>query len=234
MQEDRIKSVINGRDPEVLRTLFSFYPRPQGKIVDLTCNTRKMWKGLSTKDVTFCDINPEVKPDIVCDFTKTPFRDGEVSTIIWDPPHLPSAAASDKSLQSFVEMYGLQNSVKAENIDSIFEPFLIEAKRILKDEGLIFVKLIDFVHNSRYQWTLVSFVNAINNVDGLTATDLIIKCDPSAGTLMSSKWKNAYHSRRSHCWWIIVRKGKCVPSDKVKTEPLGFEDINGQIDFGGE
>ena len=43
------KSVIQGRDPEVLKSLFDFYKRPQGRIVDLTCNKRRMWKSLATK-----------------------------------------------------------------------------------------------------------------------------------------------------------------------------------------
>jgi hypothetical protein len=73
-----MRSVIEGRDNDVLAALFGFYARPPGKVVDLTCNSRKMWKGLDTAGVTFCDIDPAVNPDIVCDFAATPFADGEV------------------------------------------------------------------------------------------------------------------------------------------------------------
>lgn len=208
---DRLYSVIEGRDPDVLDSLFGFYRRPEGKVVDLTCNRRKMWKGLCTENVVFCDIDPSVKPDVICDCSKTPFNDSEISVIVYDPPHLPSAAGTDTSLPSYVADYGLKHTVSADNISSIFEPFLVEAKRILVNDGLVFVKLSDFVHNHRYQWTLVDFINAVQKTDGLTATDLIIKRDPCAGNLKSGKWIKSHHARRAHCWWIVVRKGKCEP-----------------------
>lgn len=217
---ERIKSVIQGRDPEVLKSLFEFYSRPSGKIVDLTCNQRRMWKGLPTKKVTFCDIDPSVNPDIVCDFTHTPFADGEVAVIIFDPPHLPAAAGSPESLDHFVANYGLRKTVEGDNIAAIFPPLLNEAKRILKDDGLIFAKLADFVHNHRYQWSLVSFVSAVEATGGLTACDLIIKCDPAAGHLTSGKWQKSHHARRAHCWWVVVRKGKCEPSRAYDYEAL--------------
>lgn len=207
----RIKSIINGRDPEVLHSMLNFYKRPEGKIVDLTCNRRRMWKGLDTQKITFCDIDPEVNPDIVCSYTQTPFADGEVAVIVMDPPHLPSAAGTDTSLNHFVSNYGLNKSVHGDNISSVFLPFLTEAKRILKPDGLIFVKLVDFVHNHRRQWTLVDFINDVRLVDGLTPCDLIVKCDPCAGNLKSGKWKKSHHARNAHCWWIVVRKGKCEP-----------------------
>lgn len=209
----RIKSVINGRDPDVLKSMLAFYKRPAGKIVDLTCNSRRMWKGLDTTDVTFCDIDPQFKPDIVCDYSNTPFQDNEIAVIVFDPPHLPSAAGTDTSLKHFVKNYGLNKSVHGDNIQSIFIPFLREAKRILKQDGLIFVKLVDFVHNHNHQWTLVDFINEVRLVDGLTPCDLIVKCDPAAGNLQSSKWKNSHHARNSHCWWIVVRKGRCEPKE---------------------
>jgi hypothetical protein len=170
-----------------------------------------MWKGLDTSGVVFCDINPDVRPDIVCDFRSLPFGDSELSAIVFDPPHLPSAAGSEKSMVRFVSDYGLDRTVKGDNIAAVFAPFLVEAKRVLKDDGLIFAKLSDFVHNHRYQWMLVEWVLAVRSVPGLTPTDLIIKRDPSAGSLASGRWEATHHARRAHCWWAVVRKGKCEP-----------------------
>ena len=218
----RIYSVIEGRDPVVLNTLFTFYTRPRGKVVDLTCNVRRMWKGLNTRGVVFCDVDASVEPDIVCDFRKTPFRDGRVAVIVFDPPHLPAASGSEKSMQQMIDCYGLDRTMKGDNISALFPSFLLEAKRILKDDGLIFCKLDDFVHNHRYQWTLVDFVTAVRNVKGLTATDLIIKRDPCAGNLKSGRWVKTHHARRAHCWWVIVRKGKCEPRrDYEVTDNIG-------------
>lgn len=224
---DRIHSVINGRDPDVLDALFGFYSRPEGRVVDLTCNKRRMWKGLVTEGVTFCDIDPSMQPDVVCDFNSTPFNDGEVSVLVFDPPHLPAAAGTDTSLKHFVKNYGLKQTVSGDNISSVFTPFLTEARRILMDDGLMFAKLADFVHNHKYQWTLVDFVDAVRATPDLTATDLIIKCDPCAGNLKSGKWERSYHARRAHCWWVVVRKGRCEPKKNYEiTSNIGRKHEN--------
>jgi hypothetical protein len=204
-----IESVIHGRDPQVLTTLLDYYRHPDGIIYDVTANERRMWEKVLVKNIVFSDIDAEVRPDIQCEFTALPYKSDTGSVIVFDPPHLPKAAGSEESLKPFVRKYGLNKTTDTDSISPIFAPFLIEARRVLKQEGLIFVKLSDYVHNHKYQWILVEFINAVWGVKGLTPTDLIIKCDPAAGNLKSGKWKTAHHARKSHCWWIIVRKGKC-------------------------
>lgn len=206
----RLKSIIHGRDSEVLSQMLDFYDRPAGRIIDVTCNRRKMWSGLDTANVTFCDIDPEVGPDVVCDFRRTPFPDGHASLIIFDPPHLPSAAGTEASHAQYKADYGLERSVAGDNISSIFPEFLAEAKRLLVDDGIVIAKLADYVHNHKYQWVLSDYVAAVKAA-GLTPCDLIIKADPCGGNLKSGKWKKSYHARRSHSWFVVARKGKCEP-----------------------
>lgn len=205
----RPSSVMLARDPEVLRTMLGFYAPQAQRIVDCTANARKMWKGLDTSSVTFCDIDPTMAPDVVADFTALPFGDGEIDVLVFDPPHLPHAAASPRSDQDFAGRYGLALGGGASDISHFFAPFLAEASRVLKRDGVVFAKLKDFVHNHAYQWTLADFIAAVRAQEGLTACDLIVKRDPSAGHMMSGRWKKAHHARNAHCWWIVVRKGRC-------------------------
>lgn len=212
---ERPYSLIEGRDPDVLRILLGFYQRPEkGMIVDVTANRRKMWSGLDTSGVTFCDVDEQVRPDIVCDFRSLPFADGSASLIVFDPPHLPAAAASPRSLGQYQRDYNLLSSGRGDNPHAWFAPFLAEAKRVLLPGGLVFAKLCDFVHNHRYQWAIVDFVNAVRQVDGLTACDLIVKRDPCGGNLKSGRWVTSHHVRRCHSWFVVVRKGKCEPSER--------------------
>lgn len=205
----RPSSVMLARDPEVLRLMLNFYAPGAEHIADCTANTRKMWKGLDASRVTFCDIDPAMSPDVVADFTALPFGPGELDVLVFDPPHLPEAAASEQSHKQFAGSYGLAHGGKGSDISHFFAPFLTEAERVLKADGLIFAKLKDFVHNHAYRWTLADFINAVRSQDGLTACDLIVKRDPSGGNMMSGRWKKAHHARNSHCWWVIVRKGRC-------------------------
>lgn len=86
--------------------------------------------------------------------------------------------------------------------------FFKEAKRILKENGIVLAKIADIVHNHKYQWQHVDFIIAAREI-GLTPCDMIIKADPNAGNLSSSKWKNIKHVRKAHCYWIVCRSGTC-------------------------
>lgn len=218
--EKRPLSVMLARDPEVLTTMLEFYAWPEARVLDVTANKRTMWKGISHPGgVTFSDIDPAMSPDIIADFRELPCEAQSYDVIVFDPPHLPVAAASPMSHPQYVRDYGLSHAPKADNIAAYFPPFLAEAHRVLAQEGLIFAKLKDFVHNHSYQWMLTEFVNAVKATPGLTACDLIVKKDPSGGALSSSKWQKAHHVRNAHCWWIIVRKGRCETRRKALSLP---------------
>ena len=203
-------SVIEGRDPAVLTTMLAFYASPGARILDATANRRKMWKGVEhAGERVHLDIDPEVEPDVVGNYKAMPFEDASFDLIVFDPPHLPAAAASPRSSEQYKRDYGLAHSARADNISSEFPPFLREAARVLRPDGLIFAKLKDFVHNHKYQWTLADWIIAVRAQEGLTACDLIVKRDPSGGALTSSLWESNHHVRNAHCWWAVVRKGRC-------------------------
>ncbi len=216
---DRLESVWIGRDNTLLEAMFDFYAPYATRIIDVCCNTRKMWKGCAwSSKVTYYDADPSVNPDCVATWDSLPDLDSSVDVLVYDPPHLPTAAASPKSNQRFANGYGLHMSVAQDNIASMHEPFLTEAKRVLKDDGLVFAKIKDYIHNHRYQWNLQLF-NAVVSSVGLTPCDLVIKRDPCGGNMRSGRWKKAHHAKNVHCYWVVVRKGRCEPKVSRSASP---------------
>lgn len=206
-------SVIDGRDSDVLQIMLNFYARSNDRVLDVTANRRKMWTGVRwAGEVVFSDIDPAVAPDVEADFRKLPFPVASFDVLVFDPPHLPEAAASPRSditVGNYIADYGLAHSAPGDNVSSLFAPFLAEASRVLRPDGVALCKLKDFVHNHRYQWTLADFIIAVRERPELTACDLIVKRDPCGGNLKSGRWQRAHHARNAHCWWVVVRKGKC-------------------------
>jgi hypothetical protein len=171
-----------------------------------------MWKNSRYHPTTRMDIDPLLDVDVVGDFTNMPFGDSEYDIIVFDPPHLPVAAASENSSKIWEKSYGItDNGIgrEGDNVSSMFLPFLKEAERVLKKNGIVLAKIADIIHNHRYQWQQVDFVNAVRQTN-MTPCDMMIKCDPNAGNLTSSKWNKIKHLRKSHCYWIVVRNsGRC-------------------------
>lgn len=209
--EARIESVWYGKDAPLLDAMLDFYAPTAKRIVDVCCNRRKMWKGTRWGDrVTGYDINPEVIPDVVTGWHDLPDSDGSVDVLCYDPPHLPAAASTQASLKQYVTDYGLEQTCGGDNVAALHLPFLAEAKRVLRPDGLIFAKIKDYIHNHKYQWNLEYFNQAVRAA-GLTPCDLIIKRDPCGGNLKSGRWLKAHHAKNVHCYWAIVRNGGCEP-----------------------
>ena len=206
MSEARIESVMMTTDRDLLPLLFGFYAKDARVVRDVTANTRKMWRGhLPSFDLKFYDIDEGMKPDHVCRWDSLPDADRSVDVIVYDPPHIPKAAASAKSLAQMSDSYGLRHGM------SDHHSFLAEASRVLKTDGLIFAKIKDFIHNHRYTWAVFDFVDAVRS-SGMTPCDHIIKRDPCGGNLKSGRWKRAHHARCCHCSWVIVRNStRCEP-----------------------
>lgn len=203
-----IPSVWFDNDAELIERMLSFYPRNRPKrILDATINGGRFWRG-TTRPVIGMDIDLAHRPSLVADNTSMPFRDKCLDVVVYDPPHIPNQGR-DKQ-KDFNTRFGLVLRSSKENgytLTHTFRPFLQEAKRILIDEGILLVKITDYVHHHRYQWAHIALLSAATEV-GFTACDCIVKV--RKGPIVDPKWKVAHHSRRQHCYWLVFRNStKC-------------------------
>lgn len=203
-----LPSIWNGDDAELLERLLSFYPRRRPKqILDATMNGGRFWRG-STRPVIGMDIEGRYRPAVVGDNAQMPFRAEAFDVLVYDPPHIPNQG-KDKQ-KDFHDRFGLGSKSPKEQgytFSHTYPPFVREAHRVLKSEGILLCKITDYIHHHRYQWAHVEFVQAARAV-GFRACDCIIKV--RKGPIMDPKWKTAHHTRRQHCYWLVFRKStKC-------------------------
>ncbi len=203
-----LASVWEGTDAELLERMLDFYPRrPPERILDATVNTGRFWRG-SKRPVVGIDIDPSHRPEVVADNARMPFKDECFDVVVFDPPHIPNQG-KDKS-KDFNTRFGLVMKSPIENgynFSHLFPPFVREAYRVLKTEGILFCKITDYVHGHRYQWAHMELIRAASSV-GFCPCDCIIKI--RRAPIISPKWKTAHHTRRHHCYWLVFRKStKC-------------------------
>lgn len=200
-----ISSVWTGSDSELLDQMLDFYPSiPPDPILDATYNTGRIW-GDSERAVVSMDIDPRYDPDIVADNRDMPVADESFAVVVYDPPHV-GPQGRDKSRKRFDVDFGATMPCGKEQgwtLSYLYPPFLAEAMRVLKPEGLLLAKITDMVNNHRSRWAHVDFMNMAAEA-GFTVSDLIVKV--REGPMVSTKWKRAHHARKRHCFWIICRK----------------------------
>ena len=202
-----LSSVWEGNDADLLEAIFDFYPSiPVEPILDSTFNHGRFWKG-SSRRVVSMDIDPKYKPMIVGDNrTMEGVQSRAFGVVVYDPPHV-GPQGRDKSRKRFDEDFGATVECGKEQgwtLSYLYPPFLKQAKRVLKPEGLLLAKITDMVNNHRSRWAHCDFMRMADEA-GFTVCDLIVKV--RTGPMKSNKWKTAHHARKRHCFWIVCRNG---------------------------
>jgi hypothetical protein len=202
-----ISSVWEGTDSDLLEAIFKFYPTiPVEPILDSTYNAGRFWKD-SKREVVSMDINPQYKPMIVADNRKMEgVPSAKYGVVVYDPPHV-GPQGRDKSQKRFDIDFGATMECGKDqdwNLSYLYPAFLKQAKRVLKPDGLLLAKITDMVNCHKSKWPHCDFMRMAEET-GFTVCDLIIKV--RKGPMVSTKWKNAYHARKRHCFWIICRNG---------------------------
>jgi SAM-dependent methyltransferase len=188
--------------------MLDFYPRTRPRrILDATVNCGRFWRG-SRRPVIGLDLDARYKPHVVGNNNELPFKDESFDVVVYDPPHIPNQG-KDKQ-KDFQERFGLKFSSPKQNgytFSHTFPPFLRQAYRALRPEGVLFCKITDYVHHHRYQWAHIELINSACAL-GFIACDCIVKV--RKGPIIDPKWKTAHHSRRQHSYWLVFRKSsKC-------------------------
>jgi SAM-dependent methyltransferase len=199
-----LPSIWDGTDAELLARMLEFYPRERPELIlDATLNRGRFWVGGAT-NVIGLDIDPISRAHVVADNRRMPFEDSQFDVVVYDPPHIPNQG-SDRS-KDFNTRFGLiikSSKENGYNFTHLFPPFLGEAFRVLRREGVLFCKIADYIHNHCYQWAHVELVRAAVDA-GFCACDCIVKV--RKGPIVDPKWKTAHHARRQHCYWLVFRK----------------------------
>jgi hypothetical protein len=190
----RLTSIWERDDTSLIREMLKIYPRkPPKVIVDTTWGKGIMWRHADVIPIGF-DIDLSRAKDAVADYCYLPLKDNSVDLLIFDPPHLVQTGSPGV-------IKGLYSEYQSDS-DPLL-PFMLEAKRVLKDEGVIFCKIADFVTSARYHWRLIDTILAIRKA-GLQPCDLIIK-SRKGGVIEHPFWKCQRHARKRHSYWIVVR-----------------------------
>jgi SAM-dependent methyltransferase len=199
-----LPSVWYRGDAELLDRMLAYYPRQRPQLIlDATMNRGRFWEGTAYK-VIGMDIDPTHRPTVVGDNRRMPFRDRCFDVVVYDPPHIPNQGR-DRS-KDFNSRFGLglkSPATNGYNFSHLYPPFVQEAYRVLKPEGILLCKIADYIHGHRFQWAHVAFIQAAE-VAGFCACDCIVKV--RKGPIMSPRWKTAHHARRHHCYWLVFRK----------------------------
>jgi len=124
-------------------------------ILDATCGNRVMWKEKQVHHVVYMDKEKElrIKPTIVADLRKAPFRDKSFQAIFFDPPYywgsdnlwylIPDAKTYYEKFgekRQAPRYYGVDKFASRSSLISAIYYTLKEFHRVLQPNGLLWLK----------------------------------------------------------------------------------------------
>jgi len=125
-----------------------------------------MWKDKQNSNIVFIDVQKrlERKPTLFADNTNSPFKDKMFDTIFYDPPHAwawdsilfgcPNAKSWKMDSRQYPAYYGMERyNSRMELVAHIWKA-QSEFYRILKDDGLLWLKWVEIKIKLRKALTL--------------------------------------------------------------------------------
>lgn len=182
-----LDSVWEASDGELIEAMLAFYPTINPEpILDPTYNAGRFWDG-STRNVWSMDINPTHKVKTIGDNrVMAGIPSAHFGTVVFDPPHV-GPQGRDKSVKRFDVDFGATMECGKEHgwtLSYLYPPFLKQAKRVLKPNGLLLAKITDMVNSHRSKWAHCDFMRMAEEA-GFTVCDLIVKV--RTGPMVSNK-----------------------------------------------
>jgi SAM-dependent methyltransferase len=121
---------------------------PEKIILDACCGGRMFWENKEHQSAIYQDIRIDelplmekyglsftVKPMVVGDFRKMPYRDGVFKMVLFDPPHL--------CLNKTAWMAKKYGTIKGMDVESDLNRGFLECWRVLRDFGVLIFKWND-------------------------------------------------------------------------------------------
>lgn len=202
-----------GTNAEIFRQILGLHV-PVGSIVaDVTWGKGAFWTRVDPGqyEVRGTDIQTGV------DCRDLPYSDGEIDCLVLDPPYMEGLfrksedhLAGSGSHAAFRERYSDSTATKSDSEpkyhDAVLDLYLRagkEAKRVLRNYGILIVKCQDEVSANRQRLTHVELINAFE-ADGFYCKDLFVVMRQNKPVV--ARMVKQEHARKNHSYFLVFIK----------------------------
>lgn len=222
-----IPSVYIGDDCDLVESILALHLpcRENPLILDCTYGYGRFWQS-SKREVIGLDLRmAELQKDIArstqpqtlaagtlvaSSFEAMPFRSMTFDAVVFDPPFLTrgSDGFRMKARYTALESYGLL-------LDTISRA-VREISRVLKSNGILLFKCMDWTEGSRRRWLHIDVINLLVGQRDFNwrLDDLFVKVGFT--NMKSKSWLRQHRSRSAHTYFLVFRPArKLIHREKV-------------------
>jgi tRNA G10 N-methylase Trm11 len=187
-----ILTAITGNNSDLIENVWNIYkPEIGGVITDVTYGKGVFWKKINLTDYDFraSDLMDGV------DFCNLHYEDNEVDLLVLDPPYMHGGETVKSSIN---DCYKNQNT-SHESVFRLYAGGILEAARVLKKSGMIWVKLQDEIESGKQRFTSREVMDFMES-SGFLIIDVFVLVQSSIPAMRVNYQKSA---RKNHSYLIV-------------------------------
>ena len=193
-----------GTNADLFPDIMKVYAEPGDVILDMTYGRGVFWSNIEKGKYTLIENDKDKKKgQLSADLRAMPFAEETFDVVIMDPPYVFGAGGKDMLDKQYGNNeYRKQGSPGPDAVVELFRSGISEANRLLKNDGILIVKCMDFISGGKQQRISIRVLEeAIDR--GLTDEDLFV-LHQSGNPIMRHNYQ--LHARKNHSYFWVFRK----------------------------
>lgn len=194
-----VYTTVVGNNADLIARVASLYAKAGDRIADVTYGRGVFWKKV---DLTQFDF---LASDMIThgnkhDFRDLPYQSASLDVVVLDPPyvHNPRTLAGAGGAYRNAETTGALDHT---GIIQLYRDGMIEAQRVLRPGGLLWIKCMDEIESGKQRWGHVEILEIAKQLD-MTAVDLFLLVRRNY-PVVNGRQK---HARKNHSYLWVFRK----------------------------
>jgi len=181
-----------GTNADLLPEILALYVKTGEIIADVTYGKGVFWKNVDTEKY---DFRPTDLIDGV-DFKHLPYEAHSIDLLVLDPPYMHGGATIKKSINKCYRNLNTSH----ESVIRLYAGGILEAARVLKKKGRIFIKCQDEIESGKQRMSHVEIIHLLE-LFGFRLLDLFVLVQKTIPAMRENYQKTA---RKNHSYMLVA------------------------------
>src|SRR4051812_11788815 len=191
---DPVLTCIEGSNADLFPIALRMYVKPGAKIADVTYGKGVFWRNIRVDDYQLSpsDITTGI------DLRNLPYNDNSFDAVVLDPPYMNGGTGVKDSIN---KCYNNSGNMCHENVIALYLAGILEARRVLVRNGILFIKCQPAVADHKQKLTHVQLMTVLPMIGFLVEDEFILH--QTSVPLM--RHKKQQHARKNHSYLLVAR-----------------------------
>lgn len=192
--DDPILTCVEGTNADLFPHALALYVQPGARIADVTYGRGVFWRNI---DASQYDLVPSDLQSGI-DFRRLPYGPASFDAVVFDPPYMNGGKNVKESID---KCYKNDGNMCHENVVALYLSGILEARRVLCKNGILFVKCQPAVADHKQKLTHVQLMTVLPMI-GFTLEDEFVLHQTSIPLM---RHKSQQHARKNHSYLLVAR-----------------------------